>query len=139
MDTSAVVRQESVAHDTLGRRIVRRRFRTLAEKRQIVAESREPGASVAEVARRYGINSNMLFAWRRLEEAGLLSAQRQRRDRQHAAPMLPVRIDSPAATADASRAAERYIEILLGDGTCVRSVGALDRAALAEVLSLLRA
>ena len=138
MDTSPVVRQEPAALDTLGRRVVRRRFRTLVEKRQIVAESRERGASVAEVARRHGINSNMLFAWRRLEEAGLLSAQRERRDRRHpSTPMLAVRIADPAPEAPMST--ERYLEILLGDGICIGCVGALDRTALGDVLSLLRA
>ena len=38
-------------------------------KQRIIAESVAPGASVAEVARRYGLNSNMLFTWRRLERA----------------------------------------------------------------------
>jgi transposase-like protein len=34
-------------------------------KRRIVAESFEPGASVAVVARRHGVNANLLFTWRR--------------------------------------------------------------------------
>lgn len=34
-------------------------------KRQIVAESLAPGASVSAVARRHDINTNMLFTWRR--------------------------------------------------------------------------
>ena len=35
------------------------------EKRRIVAEALVPGASVAEVARRYGANANLVFTWRR--------------------------------------------------------------------------
>jgi transposase len=43
----------------------RRRHWTDAQKRQIVAEAQEPGASVSIVARRYDVNANQLFLWRR--------------------------------------------------------------------------
>jgi transposase len=36
------------------------------EKRRIVGEAIRPGASIAEVARRHGLNANLVFAWRRL-------------------------------------------------------------------------
>ena len=35
------------------------------EKRRIIAEALLPGASVAEIARRHGVNANLLFNWRR--------------------------------------------------------------------------
>jgi transposase-like protein len=35
------------------------------EKRRIVSETFEPGASVSAVARRHGLNANLLFTWRR--------------------------------------------------------------------------
>jgi transposase len=35
----------------------------------MVTESLKPGASVAMVARRYGVNANLLFTWRRQEAA----------------------------------------------------------------------
>jgi transposase-like protein len=35
----------------------------------MVAESMKPGASVAMVAQRYGVNANLLFTWRRQEAA----------------------------------------------------------------------
>jgi transposase len=47
----------------VGRR--RRRLRSLDEKRRIVAETLEEGASVSAVARRHGLNANLLFTWRR--------------------------------------------------------------------------
>jgi transposase len=47
----------------------RRRW-TAEEKRRIVEETRAPGASVSEVARRHDINANLLFKWKRLEETG---------------------------------------------------------------------
>jgi transposase len=46
----------------LGR--ARRRW-SIEQKRAMVAEALEPGASVSSVARRHGINPNMLFAWRK--------------------------------------------------------------------------
>jgi transposase len=42
----------------------RRRW-SVEEKRRIVAESFEPGASVSVVARRHDLNANQLFTWRR--------------------------------------------------------------------------
>ena len=42
-----------------------RRVWSDAEKRQIVAEAVVPGASVAEIARRHGVNANLVFTWRR--------------------------------------------------------------------------
>src|SRR5580700_8431649 len=43
----------------------RRRRWPLDERRRIVAETFEPGASVSIVARRHDLNANMLFTWRR--------------------------------------------------------------------------
>ncbi len=42
-----------------------RRSYTKSFRRRIVAETFEPGASVAAVAREHGINANMLFGWRK--------------------------------------------------------------------------
>ena len=47
-----------------------RRKWTAEQKRRIVEETRAPGASVSVVARRYDINANLLFKWKRHEEAG---------------------------------------------------------------------
>ncbi|MGK9171497.1 transposase [Inquilinus limosus] len=51
-----------------------RRSWSAAEKHRIVAESLKPGASVSQVARRFNVNTNMLFNWRRLARDGLLPA-----------------------------------------------------------------
>lgn len=53
-----------------GRRV--RRWRSVFEKRQIVHLTMEPGASVAEVARSFGVNANQVFKWRRALERGEL-------------------------------------------------------------------
>lgn len=42
----------------------KRRIYSTAFKRRVVAETMEPGASVAEVARRHGLNADMMFLWR---------------------------------------------------------------------------
>lgn len=42
----------------------KRRSYSTAFKRRVVAETMQPGASVAEVARRHGLNANMVFLWR---------------------------------------------------------------------------
>jgi transposase len=48
--------------------VERRRWRPWSadEKRQIVAETLAPGASVSIVARRHELNANLLFTWRRM-------------------------------------------------------------------------
>ena len=53
-----------------------RRFRSVAEKRQIVNLTLEPGASVALVARAHGLNANQVFKWRRAFERGELVESR---------------------------------------------------------------
>src|SRR6201998_4266739 len=61
----------------------RRRQYPEALKRQMVAETEVPGASVSIVARRHDVNSNQLFRWRRqlLPKAAVASSA-----------MLPVEI-----------------------------------------------
>lgn len=49
-----------------------RRRRSVEERRRIVEETLEPGASVARVARRHGVNANQVFGWRKLYESGRL-------------------------------------------------------------------
>lgn len=51
----------------------RRRF-SPEEKRAMVEEAEQPGNSVSVVARKYSVNPNQLFRWRRLMRAGALSA-----------------------------------------------------------------
>jgi transposase-like protein len=43
-------------------------MRTNAEKVAIVEEAQQPGRSVAEVARKYGVNANLIFGWTRLHK-----------------------------------------------------------------------
>jgi transposase len=48
----------------------RKRFRSKAERRQIVEETMKPGASVSQVARAHDVNANQVFHWRRQYRAG---------------------------------------------------------------------
>ena len=68
MDTS-----EQVAIETTGQ--VKRRRRSVEEKRRIVEETLEAGASVARVARRHAVNANQLFRWRKKYREGRLGSQ----------------------------------------------------------------
>ena len=42
-----------------------RRFWSEDEKRRIVAQTCAPGVSVSQVGRRYDVNANLIFKWRR--------------------------------------------------------------------------
>src|SRR4051794_41789051 len=64
----------------------RRREWPQALKRQMVAETLEPGASVSIVARRHDVNTNQLFKWRRELSPKALPAVVEGR------PMLPLQI-----------------------------------------------
>jgi transposase len=47
-----------------------KRFRTKAERRQIVEETLKPGSSVSIVARAHDVNANQVFHWRKLYRQG---------------------------------------------------------------------
>ena len=55
----------------------RRRRWSVEQKREIAAESLEPGISPITVARRYGISSGLLYTWRRHLLEGSLGVTRQ--------------------------------------------------------------
>jgi transposase len=50
----------------------KRRYRSKQERRQIVEETLQPGASVAVIARQHGVNANQVFHWRKLYREGRL-------------------------------------------------------------------
>ena len=64
----------------------RRRSWSVDEKRRMVEESLEPGASMSVVARRHDVNANLLFSWRRQFQDGLLMAETA---------LVPVEISQP--------------------------------------------
>jgi transposase len=52
-------------HSMGGRKGQKKRFWSDEEKRSICRQARAPGVSVAQVARRYAMNSNLIFTWLR--------------------------------------------------------------------------
>lgn len=114
-----------------------RRRHSLEEKRRVVEETLEPGASVARVARAHGVNANQVFAWRRLYRQGLLERINGR-----VAGLLPVHVvETPTANqAAGSRSASRtplgLIQVELPKGH-LRINGRVDAEALRVVLEKL--
>ena len=120
----------------------RRRRWSEAQKRQIVAESREPGVSVSVVARRYNVNANQVFKWRQLYREAVGDAGAGR--------LVPVVVEAtPEGEAGAARmrsssgdavvagaAATGRIEIVLAGGSRVIVDCAVDGRALARVLAV---
>ena len=108
----------------------RRRTWSADQKQRIIAESFAPGASVAEVARRYGLNSNMLFTWRRRERAV--------NDVGKTVNIVPVRVveATPTATATAPASMGR-MEIVLVGGERIFVGADVDATALARIVKAL--
>jgi transposase len=112
----------------------RRRFRTAEEKRRIVEEALQPGASVARVARTHGVNANQWFGWRRLYLQGRLEPENRERPGLLAVRVVPG-VREAARRSNAS-AACGTIQIELPKGT-IRIAGIADPASLRTVLEYL--
>jgi transposase-like protein len=103
----------------------KRRFRSVEEKRRILEEASASGASVAAVARKHGVNANLVFGWMRLGKAGLLDKGSTR------TPLLPVKITTPTVLPDRAsrpppairppRQADGFLVIEFPGGIAVRS------------------
>src|ERR1700685_4296024 len=107
-----------------------RRHRSWPEglKREIVAASLAPGSSVSIVARRYDVNANQVFAWRK-RYRGVSG------DAPAAFQLMPVTVtpDRPVEPAPA----RELIEIELAGGYRVRVGNGVKAAALRLVLDVL--
>jgi transposase len=133
MDTSTAV----VGIDKLGRRKLVRRLLTLEQKLRIVAEASVPGVSVAELARRHGLNANLVFAWRRQHQLGVLEQHTRK------VKLLPVRVSElpqlPAETRELPRISEDgRIEIILAKDIRVAIIGSVAAERIERVLTILR-
>ena len=107
---------------------VRRRWPE-ALKRQIVAETRAPGASVSAVARRYDVNANQVFKWRRQYEGRPPSGDPT---------LVPVSLQPAAGRPAPTSQSVGTIAIEMVSGARVRISGAVDGATLRQVLEHLR-
>jgi transposase len=108
-----------------------------ALKREVVAALSEPGASVSIVARRYDVNANQLFKWRRqFADPGRTPSGEPLR-------LLPVEIAPTRTAAPEDRSGHPpilstpptgSIEIALRGGTKVRIKGTVDPVAVSAAI-----
>ena len=110
----------------------KRRLWTEALKRQIVAETIEPGASVSIVARRHDVNANQLFKWRREMAPEKPAAAEQ------SVTMLPVQIVPEPSEPHRRARRSGTIEITLACGARVCVRGEVSSETLRQVVELLR-
>ncbi len=90
-------------------------------KRRVVAEALQSGVSVAAIARRYDLNNNLLFNWKRRFGVDLA--------------FLPVEVLPEPATARVKPAdLDSKIEIQLSNGHRLSVSGAFDPDAVARLL-----
>jgi transposase len=107
----------------------RRRRWSAAEKRRIVGETFEPGASVSIVARRHDLNANMLFTWRReAKRAPPLMIE---------APVGFVAAEIAGEPSSAASALAGRMEVVLPRGERVIVGMDVDAAALTRVIKVL--
>ena len=128
--------------------VERRRRWSAADKLRIVAAADEPGAKVAEVARRHEISRSILWAWRKQARAGRLTTS-------DLPGFLPVIVDAvsamdaliaaanvPSAAPFQADAAplpdQRAITITLANGTRLEISAALSLPALSCIIGALR-
>ena len=126
---------------------------TQAQKRQIVAETLVPGASVSVVARRHDVNANQLFSWRQqcrrgemgteaalvpvgiIGEGGIVSALADLTKLKPDRPPVP-HPESPSAAPRVRQ--PKMIEVELRSGTRIRIDADVKGSALQQVLKLIR-
>lgn len=119
----------------------RRRDHSPELKRELVARSLIPGASVSALALEAGVNANLLFTWRRAH----LDAVRQTAQKPLPAQtvLLPVTLEAPNPAANSApppatpRPSTGTIEIEIGVAR-VRLRGCVDEASLRNVVRALR-
>src|SRR6266849_11198684 len=113
----------------------KRRRRSVEEKRRIVEETLEAGASVARVARRHAVNANQVFYWRKKYREGRLGKNQSSK-------LLPVTLSdiswnkSGRANGTSSPFAVGTMEIKLPKGR-LRVTGSVEAEALRTVLECL--
>ena len=129
-----------IMNDQVTRAKRRRRNHSPELKRELVARSLKPGASVAAIAMEAGINANLLFTWRRAH-LGAMAAQL--RTPGTAPVLLPVMLEAPSKEEGttgpvAMSRTTGTIEVDIGRAR-MRLHGPVDEASVRFVLQTLRA
>lgn len=109
----------------------RRRKWSDDEKRMICAQTRVPGVSVSQVARRYDVNANQVFNW--LKDPRFAASPED----EDVARFLPVEVVEqvpPAPEAAAPFDERREIRLELAGGHCLKIIGAYDPDSLASLI-----
>jgi len=116
----------------------RRRWR-LEEKLRIVAETEQPGASFATVARRHEISRGLLWNWRQQVRRGALVVEpRPMFVPVQITPDPPLMLPAPSPAQVTLPAEDARVEITLPDGTCVRVGTDVGLANLRRIMSAVR-
>ena len=97
------------------------------EKRMICGQTRVPGVSVSQVARRYDVNANLVFAW--LRDPRFADA-----DVADIARFLPIEIVAEDKVPVAAPVPDNCIEIELAGGHRMRISGSYDPESLARLI-----
>jgi len=134
VDTNSV--RSSVISEVRGAGVRRRQFRSVEQKRQMVKETLKPGASVAIIARRHGINANQLFSWRRQYRRGALELVDAPVD--EAASLMPVVVEQSRALSEASAVESENAGRIEMEFTGGRRVSVWGRADLETLGAILR-
>lgn len=115
---------------------VKKRSWSVEEKRMIVSQSLMPGLSVSQVARRYNVNTNLVFKWLRDPRFNTASCSPV---------FMPVAVSqepglvskdgvAPVKRQEASSAAEDRIVLDIAGGHRLEIKGAFDGYAVAQLL-----
>jgi transposase len=111
----------------MGQKRRKRRHWEDDEKRRIVAQTRLPGVSVSQVARRYDVNANLVFKWLRDPRFNAVAEE--------TTPFLPVSvIAEPVPPVMAVSEPGGRIEITLREGHRVVVSGAFDPEAVSRLV-----
>ena len=115
-----------------------RRRRSAVERRRVVEETLEAGASVARVALKHGVNANQVFQWRRLYRDGKLGVPSE-----GAMKLLPVSVADDEelpkqAPTEVALSSSGAIHIELSGEVRISLEGCVDPAVVRAVLMSLR-